>query len=408
MPESESKRKIPGQRKPPEKKLESKLKFKPASKPASAPEKRRAASVATVPIPPRIKAVRALMSEQQCTHALVTDPVDVEYISGFRSSNATLLISAARLELFTDFRYKEAAQEFCQSNDRWKFTLIEESGFKFLKKKFRSGAAVGIQSDAVTIDRCQDLERVLPPSAEIVALSSDISDIAIQKFEKEIASMKAAANIADKALEALMPLIKKPVTELELARLLEGLCAENGSEKPAFDTIVLFGERSALPHGQPGDRELAAGDFVLIDFGCTVNGFRSDMTRTFVYGKASDEQRRIYNAVLRAQRCACMAARAGMTCVELDSTARSAIDESGYGNFFGHATGHGIGLRVHERPRVNKDVDTVLLENSVVTIEPGIYLPDTGGVRIEDMAVLQRNGAEIITQSPRKLLELPI
>jgi len=338
----------------------------------------------------------------------VTDPAEVEYISGFRSSNAALLISPVRLELFTDFRYVEAAKEFCAAEgNRWRLTLIEESNFKFLKKKIRGEAALGIQSDAVTMDQYRELKRMLP-GTKLIPLSNEIANIAVQKLDSEIAYMKTAAAAGDRAFEALLPQIKESVTELELARALDGLCADNGSEKPAFDTIVLFGERSALPHGRPGSRRLCRGDFVLIDFGCTVNGFRSDMTRTLIFGEASQEQRAVYDAVLRAQRCACMAARAGMTCAELDNAARSAIDESGYGERFGHATGHGVGLRVHEKPRLAKSNDAKLPENCVVTIEPGIYIPGFGGVRIEDMVVLKKDGAEALTHSSRKLTELPL
>jgi Xaa-Pro aminopeptidase len=354
----------------------------------------------------RIRAVRKIISGRQCTHALVTDPIDVEYISGFRASNAALLISPLRLELFTDFRYKEAASEFCRYS-KWKFTLMEESSFNYLKNKIGSGAVVGFQSDAVTIDRYRELKKALPKT-KFVPLSSEVADIAVQKLDREIASMKAAARIGDKAFKALLPQIKKSMTELELARLLENICADFGSERPAFETIVLFGERSALPHGHPGERKLAGGDFILMDFGCTVNGFRSDMTRTVVYGEPSDVQRNIYNVVNKAQSAARAAARAGITGSELDGAARGPITESGFGEFFGHATGHGVGLRVHEKPRLGKNNETVLPENCVVTIEPGIYIPATGGVRIEDMAALNKKGSALLTHSTRKLIELPL
>jgi Xaa-Pro aminopeptidase len=354
----------------------------------------------------RVRAVRKIIAERECTHALVTDAADVFYISGFRSSGATLLIAPRQLDLFADFRYMSAAKEFCRGK-KWRFSLIETPGFGYLKKRIRPLSVVGIQSDAVTVDQYGALKKALP-GVKLLPLSGDVADVAVRKLPSEIESMKAAAHIGDKALKALLPHIKKPVTEAALARTLDGICAELGSEKPAFDTIVLFGERSAMPHGRPGERKLRAGDFVLIDFGCTVDGFCSDMTRTFVYGEASEEQHAIYNAVLRAQRCACLAARAGMKCCELDGVARSSIADSGYGDLFGHGTGHGVGLRIHERPRLSKGVETLLPENSVVTIEPGVYAPGFGGVRIEDMAVLQKGGATALTHSPRKLMELPL
>jgi len=354
----------------------------------------------------RIKAVRKIISERGCTHALVTDTADVFYISGFRSTGAALLLAPRQLDLFADFRYKAAAQEFCKKS-KWRFTLIETSGFGYLGKRIRPLSVVGIQSDAVTVDQYEELKRALP-GVKLMPLSGDVADVAVRKLPSEIESMRAAARIGDKALKALLPHIKRSVTEASLARTLEGLCAELGSEKPSFDTIVLFGERSALPHGRPGESRLQDGDLVLIDFGCTVDGFCSDMTRTFVYGKASEGQRAVYNAVLRAQRCACLAARAGMRCCDLDAVARSSIAESGYGELFGHGTGHGVGLRIHERPRVAKGVEAALPENSVVTIEPGVYVPGLGGVRIEDMVVLQKGGSTAITHSPRKLMELPL
>jgi len=376
----------------------------PHQKKASAPS--HEAEVAQTPVS-RVRAVRKIISERQCTHALVTDAADVFYISGFRSSSAVLLIAPRQLELFADFRYKEAAEEFCRAAGKWKFTLVEESNFRYLSKKIRPLSVVGVQSDAVTMDQYQELKASLP-GVKLMPLSGEVAEVAVRKLPGEIESMTAAARIGDMAFNALMPHIKEPITEAGLARTLDGLCAELGSEKPAFDTIVLFGERSALPHGHPGERRLCAGDFVLIDFGCVVNGFCSDMTRTLVYGSASDWQRVVYNAVLRAQRCASLAARAGMRCCELDGVARSSIADSGYGGSFGHGTGHGVGLRVHEKPQVSKGVETVLLENSVVTIEPGIYVSGLGGVRIEDMAVLQRGGSTALTHSPRKLIELPI
>jgi len=355
----------------------------------------------------RIKAVRKILSDRNCTHLLVTDTADVEYISGFRSSNATLLICADSLLLFTDFRYKEAAQEFCRLNKPWKFQLIEESNYKFLHSEICPKSTVGIQSDNVTIDQFHELKRVLP-KVKFVPLSNEISNVSIQKLDSEIDSMKIAARIADRALKALLPTIKKSMTEIEIARNLENLCSKYGSQRPSFETIVLFGKRSSLPHGRPSNCKLAAGDFILIDFGCVVNGFCSDITRTFVFGKASDSQRNIYNIVQKAQRSAKDAARAGVKACDVDLAARNVIEKSGYGETFGHATGHGIGIRIHEKPRVNKKNETPLPENSVITIEPGIYISELGGVRIEDMVVLTKNGSQTLTHSPRKLMELPL
>ncbi len=353
----------------------------------------------------RVDAIREIISDHQCTHILITDTIDVEYISGFRSSNATLLISKKKLDLFTDFRYKESAQNFCSVNKQWKFHLIQEGNYKFLVESLPSGSIVGIQSDVVTVDQFHELKRMLK-GVKFVALSAELGTVSIQKTDAEIASMRKAARIGDRAFKEVLPFIKKGMTELELARTLERLCSSFGSEKPSFETIVLFGSRSALPHGRPGKRKLAVGDFILFDFGCTFDGFCSDMSRTIVYGKASEKQKDIYNLVLRAQSSARSIAKAGMKSGDLDHAARGIIEEEQLGEYFGHATGHGVGLRIHEKPRVSRKNESVLLENSVVTIEPGVYIPEAGGVRIEDMVVLHKNGATVLTQTPRKLIEI--
>lgn len=358
-------------------------------------------------ISPRVSAIRRIISKRHCTHILISDPADVEYISGFRSSNASLLITSGKLELFTDFRYKESAQVFCQKNRPWKFHLIQESNFRYFSEFIHSGSVLGIQSDVLTVDQFHELKRVLP-KVKFVPLSSELGSVPVQKTKEEISQMRKAARIGDKAFKTVLPEIDRGMKESELARLLESFCLRYGSEKPSFDTIVLFGARSALPHGSPGKKKLARGDLILFDFGCTVNGFCSDMSRTIVYGKASSEQRHIYNVVSRAQSKARSQARAGVKGSELDRSAREVIEKEGLGDFFGHATGHGVGLKIHEKPRVSLKNKHVLLENSVVTIEPGVYIPDLGGVRIEDMVVLGKSGSSLITHSPRNLIELDV
>jgi Xaa-Pro aminopeptidase len=187
--------------------------------------------------------------------------------------------------------------------------------------------------------------------------------------------------------------------------MLEDLCKKYGSEKPSFDTIVLFGPNSALPHGRPSDRKLKKGDWILFDFGCTVRGFCSDMTRTIVFGKAGDRQKQIYSIVLAAQGKAKQKIRPGIQACEIDMYARTVIDKAGYGDTFGHATGHGVGLQIHESPRLFKNNTTTLVPDMVVTVEPGIYISGFGGVRIEDMVVVTKKGYRSLTRTPRTLLE---
>jgi Xaa-Pro aminopeptidase len=213
--------------------------------------------------------------------------------------------------------------------------------------------------------------------------------------------MRQAARIGDRAFDDLRRRIRTGMTEKETAMLLEDRCRKHGSEKPSFDTIVLFGRRAALPHGRPSDVGLKSGDWVLCDFGCTVNGFCSDMTRTFVMGKAAARQKKIYDIVLRAQENGKAAVTAGAKACDVDKACRRVISNAGYGKLFGHATGHGVGLRIHEKPRIGKNDNTILRKGTVITVEPGIYSPEFGGVRIEDMVVVRDNGCEVITNAPR-------
>ncbi|MCU0609308.1 MAG: aminopeptidase P family protein [Chitinispirillaceae bacterium] len=353
----------------------------------------------------RLAAARALLRKHRCTHLLVSDPVDVEYLCGFHSSRVRALICPENSLLVTDFRYQEAAIAFCEKNPAWNFILIEEDESSCIASCLPPRSTVGFQSDVVTVDELARLTKECS-GAVFVPVAGDVSDLFVRKTPAEISLMKRAAAIGDRALARLWPLLSPGITEQASAGLLEALCRELGSEKPSFDTIVLFGKRSALPHGVPGSARLKKGDFILVDFGCVVDGFCSDMTRTVVFGTASLRQREIYGVVQEAQAAACAAARSGRTGASLDSVGRAVIAKAGYGSRFGHSLGHGVGRRIHENPRVAKKNGARLPEGSVVTIEPGIYLPGFGGVRIEDMVVLGPTGAKRLTRSPRDLLEL--
>lgn len=353
----------------------------------------------------RLEKIKKLLDTKKLSHILVTDSVDAEYLSGFRSSSVALLVSRKKNLLFSDFRYKYDAEKFCSRNTLWSFELVTENLLSTVAGYFPRKSRVGFQSDLLTFDQLELLKKH-SNETNFVALSSQVSDLFLPKNRKEILSMKKAASAGDKAFEMLLGVIKPGITENELLKKLEYFCSESGSEKPSFDSIVLFGERSALPHGRPGKKVLRKGDWILLDFGCTVNGFCSDMTRTVVMGKATTRQKKIYGIVLRAQKEACNAAHAEMTGKELDSKARSIIKDSGFGDCFGHATGHGVGLRIHESPRISPFTEKKLEKNTVITIEPGIYIPKFGGVRIEDMLVLGSNKSSLLTTSPKELIEL--
>jgi Xaa-Pro aminopeptidase len=353
----------------------------------------------------RLEAAKKLLKEKQLSHILFSDLIDIEYLSSFRSSNAVLLISKHENLLFSDFRYENSAKSFCLKNPEWTFHLIKDQLFESISSFLPKKSVVGFQSDHLTVDNFNTLKK-FAPAVTFQPVSSEISDLISIKTPKEITAMKKAATIADTAFSQLVDEIKPGITEIHLSRYLETLCHELGSERPSFETIVLFGTRAALPHGKPGTRKLKSGDWILIDFGCTVNGFCSDMTRTLIFGKASRKQVFIYQTVLNAQQEAKKNVRAGITTKEVDSIARTLISNAGFGKEFGHALGHGVGLRIHEAPRVSSKNEIVLQENMVITIEPGIYIPGFGGVRIEDMVAVRKNDCQVLTNTPRELIIL--
>jgi len=355
----------------------------------------------------RLFRIKKLLKELRTGYILINDTIDAEYISGFRSSNIYLLISSLNNILFTDFRYRESAQNFCEKNTQWQFEEIKQSDFSFIKPFIRRNSIIGVQSGSLTIDQFDLLKRKTGHS-KFKKLSTKLSHCIVKKEHYEIEAVRSACYIGDRALKALIPFIKIGISERQLAEMLDNLCREYGSEKPAFETIVLFGQCAANPHGKPSEKQLRRGDLILCDFGCTVKGFCSDMTRTFVMGKADNRQKNIFKTVIDAQNAALQNIRPGIKSFMIDSYARTVINNAGYKEAFGHATGHGVGLRIHEIPRISKEDKTVIEENMVLTIEPGIYIPGWGGIRVEDTIAVTNNGMELLTHFPRNLREIKL
>ncbi|MBN1308693.1 MAG: aminopeptidase P family protein [Chitinispirillaceae bacterium] len=346
-----------------------------------------------------------LCSKGSFSSILITDTIDIAYISGFSSSHAALLVSRKKNRLFTDFRYQTEALCFCRRHAEWSYKPVTSSIIEAVAACITPGDTVGFQSDRMTIDDLTTLKKSAR-GVRFVGCGAAITEVLMVRLPMEIAAMERAARIGDAAFKRLLADIRPGITEHDLVRQLEQHCSDLGSEKPSFDPIALFGARSALPHGRPGHAGLKRGQFILVDFGCMVDGFASDMTRTVVFGKANRRQRELYRIVHDAQQKACREARAAMDARAIDALARDPISDAGYGERFGHALGHGIGRRVHEAPRISARVSLKVPANAVITIEPGIYLPGFGGIRIEDMAVLQGDGVRLLTHSPRGLLEI--
>ncbi|MFC5403956.1 M24 family metallopeptidase [Cohnella soli] len=352
----------------------------------------------------RIKRLRELLASSEGDALLVTNPINRRYLSGFTGSSGVVLVTASDAVLVTDFRYREQAPQQAAG------FRIEEHGASMNGKiaellvEWKVGTLL-IEEDDVTFASYQKMAAdfapaKLSPSASMVEKLREIKD------EGELAIMQEAADIADRAFQHILGFIKPGLTEKAVALELEIFMRSQGAASSSFDTIVASGERSALPHGTASDRVIGQDEFVKLDYGAYYKGYCSDITRTIVVGKPSDKHCEIYEIVLEAQLHALDNLRPGLTGVEGDALTRDIITRYGYGEYFGHGTGHGLGMEVHESPRLSKSGGPVLVPGMVVTVEPGIYLPGFGGVRIEDDVVVTESGIRILTQSPKQLITL--
>jgi Xaa-Pro aminopeptidase len=360
---------------------------------------------------------------------MVSDLVNVRDLTGFTGSNAALLVFADDTPpvLATDSRYRTQAAR--QAPDL--HAVIERAcGRHLIGRATRAGARrIGFESHIVTVDgfdalsrdltgqhgdasvsgaelmRASGAEPVRASGAVLVRASGTVEALREVKDAGEVALLRLACEAADAALAALIDRggLRPGRTEKAVARELEALMLEHGADGPSFETIVAAGENSAVPHHRPTDAVLDQGDFVKIDFGALVAGYHSDMTRTFVLGAAADWQREIYAAVAAAQQAGVDALESGAQLGEVDRAARHVIAEAGYGDFFGHGLGHGVGLQIHEAPGINSAAAGTLRAGSAVTVEPGIYLAERGGVRIEDTLVVGARGPEQLTRFPKNL-----
>ncbi len=341
---------------------------------------------------------------------LVTDPYNLRYITGFRGGEGIALYSGEQGVLFVDSRYTEAAMRETKA-----------AGSGFIAVEFnREHPLKDLITEKLKEDDVKTLgfEDRFMTCSEYVSWKEKLSDFILKPVEdhltelrriktpEELRLLRKAEAIGDTALAAVVPLLKVGMTELEVAAELEYQMKKAGAEGLSFDTIAASGLHSAMPHAIPSDKKLEEGDFLTMDFGCRYQGYCSDMTRTVVIGHANEKQKKIYNTVLEAQLKAMNELKPGMRCCDVDKIARDHIEEAGYGSFFGHGLGHSVGLYIHESPALNTRDETVLEPGMIETIEPGIYIPGFGGVRIEDMGVVTEEGYESFASSPKELIEL--
>ncbi len=337
---------------------------------------------------------------------LITSLPNIRYLTGFSGSSALLLITARAVHLVTDFRYQTQAGE--ESSDVASVRIESASLWTGLWSLM--GQTVGLNTigfeSAHLLHR--DFQRLLEQGERWNwrPTSDMVEGLRIQKDASEVALIREAGRIAMEALAKTLEMVRSGMTELQVCGLLERSLREAGSDAHPFPPIVASGPRSALPHARASTRAIAPGDFLLLDFGASTAGYCSDVTRTVAIGHADERQREAYRAVLEASRAARRGIRAGILGREGDALARGILDARGYGEQFGHGLGHGIGLQVHEAPRLSRLAEEVLLVGSVVTIEPGVYVPEWGGIRIEDDIHLGAAGPELLTEFTRELLVL--
>jgi Xaa-Pro aminopeptidase len=348
---------------------------------------------------PRRERLRGMLAEQGLDAAVITSLVNVRYLTGFTGSNAALLITPDSAVLATDGRY--IAQSAQQSGDLER--VIDRQCAQALLG--RASGQVGFEAHIVTVAEHAALVDVAPDGAALVDLGGAVERLRRVKDETEIAYLREACAIGDRALARLLPGLRPGQTERQIARRLESLMYDEGAHALSFETIVAGGPNSAVPHHEPGDRPLEAGDFLKCDFGAAYEGYHADMTRTFVVGaEAAGWQRDLYELVRQAQRAGRHALAPGASLPDVDRAARSVVEEAGYGEAFSHGLGHGVGLEIHEAPLIGYAATGTLDASTPVTVEPGVYLPGRGGVRIEDTLVVRPQGPELLTTSTKELL----
>ena len=337
---------------------------------------------------------------------LITSDINRRYFTGMKSSAGVVLAFPEKAYLLIDFRYIEKARATVKDAEVIELKKLYPQLNELLKK--HGAESMAIESETMTVKELNAYEHFFTDLTFVSndSLSNAIATLRASKDSDEIACIRRAQEIAERALEELMGFIKVGVTEREIALELNRLMFAFGAEDLSFDTIVLSGANTSMPHGVPSDKKVESGDFVLMDFGAVFNGYHSDMTRTVCVGEPTEEMRKVYDTVLEAQLAGIEAARAGILGSDLDKVSRDIIEKAGYGACFGHSLGHGVGMEIHEKPNASPNYKLPLNEGAVVTVEPGIYIAGKFGVRIEDFVILTENGCENLTKSAKNLITL--
>jgi Xaa-Pro aminopeptidase len=349
----------------------------------------------------RRDALRKLMKKAPSA-LLVTNFTNVSYLTGFTGDDSYLLVAPGVQVIISDPRYTEQLEEECPDVElhiRSPGTSMNDAVAKVLEgaKLLR----VGVEADSITLSQRDSMGGKLP-KVELVATSGLVEELRECKDKQEIEEIKLAARQAERAFDVLRATLRPELTEKQVADDLEHQMRAFGAKGASFPPIIAVGPRAALPHARPTEQLIGSADFVLVDWGATAKQYKSDLTRVLVTGKIPPKLERVYGVVLEAQQKAIAAVRPGIACREVDQVARAIITDAGFGKQFGHGLGHGLGLDIHESPRLNASSDRPLRPGMVVTIEPGIYLPGWGGVRIEDDILVTKTGGELLTDCPKQ------
>ncbi|MBX3313499.1 MAG: aminopeptidase P family protein [Actinobacteria bacterium] len=354
-------------------------------------------------VPPRVEALRASFTDAGVDALLVTDLTNIRYLTGFTGSAALLVVTGGDLTFVTDGRYGQQASD--QLGAAGVDALIEvatDQRGPVVGAVTAAGATrLGLEAGAVTWAAQRTYEGTWFPSIELVPTEGLVEGLRVVKDEGEIARIAAAAAIADAALASVRPRLLEGPTEAEFGLELDTEMRRLGADDVSFETIVASGPNGALPHHRPGPRRIGEGDLVVLDFGALLEGYHSDMTRTVMVGEPSSTQQRMFDVVAEAQAAGVAAVAEGVPAAEVDTACRTVIEAAGWADAFLHGTGHGVGLDIHEDPRVGQRSTATLAHRCVVTVEPGVYLPEHGGVRIEDTVVVTRDGCRPVTLAPK-------
>lgn len=351
----------------------------------------------------RVAAARKLLSRFDIDAILVSDMKDIRYLTGFTGSEGLLLLSGAEVSLLVDSRYTTQAKAETSGCTVVEFrekktavdTLVTELGV----------GSLGVQAERMSVSLYNEFTKHLP-AVRFFQMGADVSLLRLVKDAHEVACLDKVAGIASEALLEIVQTIGPGDTEKNIALRLEFAMRSAGADDTSFDFIVASGERGALPHGKATGKQIRCGELITIDFGALLDGYNSDETVTVSFGRPDEKQRQIYQVVKDAHDLAIDAVKPGVRCKDVDAIAREYISQKGYGDYFGHGLGHGVGLDVHEKPVVSFRSDDVVVEGMVFTIEPGIYIPGWGGVRIEDLLVATAGGCRLLSRVPKDLMVL--